>query len=396
MERPDQMKIGFLITGNEILSGKTQDINGVFLSRYLKKFGLSLINTVICGDDEDDLIRSLSFLSQSCDVILMTGGLGPTSDDLTAKIMGHFFKVPLEFNEQAWKDCLDAFKRLGRENIPESNKKQAYLPKGCDLLPNKMGTAAGFLVFGTHENKQVTVYCMPGVPYEMHPMFLNYVLPCFLDKKQNSIFKVWQVFFMGESAMQSAIETAEKKLLSECPDAVVSYQAHNCYVTYSIRLSSYKNELDHFSQEVKSAFGDYIIYDQDKLVAEYIDEKLKDLKLTFSVKKILNHSAECMLKTISKNKNTKPDLDFDLTFGNLSENSDGLLILMIRKQALKEGFHFVEKRLSVFHWKLNFVEKDFVVFTCQMKLNKNHTQQVQQNRMEMYGLCSVAAILKDI
>jgi nicotinamide-nucleotide amidase len=387
------MKIALLITGNEILSGKTQDINGVFLSRHLKKFGISLINTIICGDDEEELIRCLSFLSQNCDVILMTGGLGPTSDDLTAKIIGHFFKVPLEFNEQAWKDCLDTFKKLGRTNIPESNKKQAYLPKGCDLLPNKMGTAAGFSVSGIHENKQVTVYCMPGVPYEMHPMFLNYVLPCFLDKKQNPIFKVWQVFFMGESAMQSAIETAEKKLLSECPDAVVSYQAHSCYVTYSIRLSSYKNELDSFSKEVKSAFGNYIIYDQDKLVAEYIDEKLKDLKFTLSVKKILNCNADYVLKTISKNKHVKPDLDFDLTFGHLPENSGGLLILMIRKQALGEDLYSVEKRLSVFHWKLNFIEKDFIALSCQMKLNKNHSQQVQQDRMEMYGLCSLAAIL---
>lgn len=384
------MKIGILITGNEILSGKTQDINGVFFARQLKKFGIVPQYTLACGDDPDELIRCLGFLAASCQTILMTGGLGPTSDDLTAQIVAQFFKIPLEFNDQAWQNCLKVFQKLGRKNIADSNKKQAYLPRGSLLLPNDMGTAAGFAV----SDSKTTVYCMPGVPYEMQPMFLNSVLPKLMVLEKKPFVKVWQVFAMGESAMQSAIGPAEEKLKQLCPRAVVSYQAHSCHVTYSVTSTEDKAEIENeFVPQVEAAFGDFILYRQELPIEVFVQQQLEAKKLSLLMETGLHVSHDTILKRISKNKQHLLSTPIVTHFFVSEDQKQGHLSLFVDLEQSVFKCGSLEKKCGIFGWKLSRIEHGYALFQFQLSLNPSHTFQVKKNRMELYCLCSVAAIL---
>ncbi|KAB8031959.1 molybdopterin-binding protein [Fluviispira multicolorata] len=282
---------GFLITGNEVLSAKTKDTNGPFMGMHLRRIGVSVKASMMCSDLEEDLIDCLNYLAERCDVILMTGGLGPTSDDLTAEVVAHFFDIPVKFNDEAWAACAAFFVKAGRESIPESNKKQAFLPEGCELIPNKLGTAAGFCTTGKKFGKTIKIYSLPGVPYEMEPMFLNSVLPNLYDETAMPVSKNWQVFLMGESFMQTAIEVAEKLLIARFPNSVISYQAHPYYVSYGVTLfptsKSQKFECENFLNQdyqsaVEKAFVNNILYSEDKKVPNYILERLNKLRLNIA------------------------------------------------------------------------------------------------------------------
>jgi len=399
-------QIGILITGNEILYGKTRDTNGFFISAHLRKQGISIASQLTCADNENDILSALHFLAQKADTIFMTGGLGPTNDDLTAHIVAQFLNIPLQFSEQAWKHCVDIYTRLGRGTVPESNKKQAFLPAGCQLLPNPMGTALGFSVSKEIDHKKTTLFCMPGVPFEMEPMFLNFVLPQLQNKNKAPIVKTWQVFFMGESAMQTAIQNAEKKLLSTFPDGQISYQAHPSYVTYTVTLfadSLEKRTLceaylsTQFSPLVDSAFGECVLYDEDTPLWTYAENLFKEKELSFFFCKGLdffynpkqNLNKEEHIRLLCKNSMELMKLDIALAAMRLSSN-ECLLVLTVRKNS-DENLSRLEKKLALFAWKLHSVEKGTVVFTCRMNLNPQQVASVQHMRIEVYGMCSVIA-----
>jgi|GEM_PF-5569255 len=271
--------IGLLITGNEVLFGKTRDTNGPFMASHLRRVGCEVKRSLVSGDDRAELARSLSYLAETCDSILMTGGLGPTSDDLTADVVARFFGLPTVFSEPAWQACVDAFTRLGRDEVPATNRKQAELPQGAQLVPNPIGTAVGFETRGTHAGKEITIICLPGVPFEMEPMFLESVLPSLTVKGAVSVQRTWQVFGLGESAMQERIAPLEKRIAEMFPEAIVSYQAHAGYVTYAVFAQSFSElrcaELDtalagFVNQGVCEAFGHHVVAQTDLLLAPHV------------------------------------------------------------------------------------------------------------------------------
>ena len=281
-------KIGLLITGNELLSGKIKDSNGAYVGAALRKIGLSITSILICADDNQELQNSLAFLSERCDIVLTSGGLGPTLDDLTASFIANFFNLPLEFNEDAWDNCLAYFKRMGRENIPESNKKQANLPHKCGLLYNKIGTAAGFSVNGLHKNKGLQTYSLPGVPREFELMFDECVLPHLAGNKPFINKYTWQVFSLGESAMQTHLSAVEKKLAERFKNSIISYQAHYSYATYEISIQSENAELEKKNQDffksniepsIDIALDGYIIYKDSQLLSPWLISKCVELNL---------------------------------------------------------------------------------------------------------------------
>jgi nicotinamide-nucleotide amidase len=265
-------RVGLLITGNEVLFGKTRDTNGPHMAAALRKVGCEVRRSLVCGDDVEEILRALDYLFENCDVVLMTGGLGPTSDDLTAEIIARRFRLPLAFNDEAWAACVDAFARMGRSAVPETNRKQANLPVGCRLLPNPNGTAVGFSVSGELGDGQVsgqkTVYCLPGVPFEMEPMFAASVLPNLTPSGAVTFQRTWQVFGLGESAMQERVGELERTLQNDLPGIVVSYQAHAGYVTYGCFFSAPHSAAavaaetlvdGAYAQGVEKAFGRHIV-----------------------------------------------------------------------------------------------------------------------------------------
>ena len=448
---------GLLITGNEVLSAKTKDTNGPFIGMHLRRVGVSVRASMMCADFEADLLDCLNYLAGKCDVILMTGGLGPTSDDLTADVVAKFFEVPVQFNQEAWDACADFFVKAGRTSIPESNKKQANLPKGCKLLPNKLGTAAGFCVTGEKLGKKVTVYSMPGVPYEMEGMFLESVLPDLVKYSFTPVTLSWQVFFMGESFMQNAINIAEQALLNRFPGSSVSYQAHPYYVSYSVALfpksQSQKEESENylknvFTPSVESAFTENIMYCEDKKVAPYIISKLIEKNLSISFVEtscsgylskefsVITHNPALLAgaivansdiikknvlnipENIIQNENNDPfrlvnqlainSLKLTKSSISLSEfgfpndpyikyehPNDGFYLAMAFNKEKITNIDEIEKNIFNFSWKKmdSYENNEVVVFSCFIKSNKRHVREVQQMRASIYLLCSLAKVL---
>ncbi len=173
------MRIGLLMIGDEILDGRILDTNSQFLERSLGQRGLEVSYVLQCRDGESNLSWALAELDGTVDLVLASGGLGPTEDDRTREIVASFLKQDLVFDEDAWKEIQDRFSKLGRET-PEANRRQALLPEGAKKLRNPVGTAPGFAV----ESPQGTRFAfLPGVPAELKRMFREEVLPSMLPSE---------------------------------------------------------------------------------------------------------------------------------------------------------------------------------------------------------------------
>jgi nicotinamide-nucleotide amidase len=283
--------IGLLITGNEVLWGKILDTNAGFLASELRKHGLLVRRTLQCGDSLQEMDHALTFLLDSCDTVIVTGGLGPTLDDLTLEAIGAFFGRDLHFSQEAWDFCKSCFSRLGRSDIPECNRKQALVPKGATLLPNPYGTASGILLQESWKGRTVRLFALPGVPNEMRPMFLDHVLP----RLTPSIMlrsHAWQIFLVGESAIQDSLAKLEEELVRVVPGIMISYQAHVGYVTWRlavpVSLSTSEEMLHHLLSEMirphlQASFGRRVIYEGEEHLSEHLVRTLHEKRLRLSL-----------------------------------------------------------------------------------------------------------------
>ena len=192
--------------GEEIVTGQTVDTNAAWLSQQGVACGFNVTRHTAVGDKLADLIELLKTISQRADCCICTGGLGPTSDDLTAEAVAIAFNLPLEFDAIAYEQISHFFARRNRA-MPESNRKQAMLPQGAERINNEWGTAPGFsLVAGG-----CWFVFLPGVPTEMMNLFQESILPklstrFFLQPGQLVSIKT---FGLGESVIQERINSIE-------------------------------------------------------------------------------------------------------------------------------------------------------------------------------------------
>ena len=167
------MRVCLLTIGDELLSGKTINTNASWISQKLAFEGCSVIRHLTIPDKEEDILDSLSNLIKfSTELILCTGGLGPTNDDITRDSIFKFFKSNPVFDEKYWNELVSKFSRLGY-SIPKSNKSQAIIPHNGEVFPNPIGSARGILF----HLKGITLMALPGVPSEMEAMVEQTVLP---------------------------------------------------------------------------------------------------------------------------------------------------------------------------------------------------------------------------
>jgi nicotinamide-nucleotide amidase len=166
------MQAEILATGDEIRSGALVDSNSAYIAEKLEENGIEVVRHTSVGDDLPILVATLREIGDRMDVAVVTGGLGPTVDDLSAEAAAAAAGVELVFNEPAMQNVESFFKKFDRP-MTASNRKQAYLPGGCDILHNPVGTAPGFaLVIG-----RCRFFFLPGVPYEMKRMLSEQVVP---------------------------------------------------------------------------------------------------------------------------------------------------------------------------------------------------------------------------
>jgi len=192
--------------GEEIVTGQTVDTNAAWLSQQAVACGFTVTRHTAVGDKLDDLIVLLKDISQRADCCICTGGLGPTSDDLTAEAVAFAFNLPLEFDEIAFGQISHFFAQRNR-SMPESNRKQAMLPQGAERIDNEWGTAPGFSL---HYGRCWFVF-LPGVPMEMKYLFKERILPKMSTRflLQPGQLVTIKTLGLGESAIQERINAIE-------------------------------------------------------------------------------------------------------------------------------------------------------------------------------------------
>ena len=192
-----------VMIGTELLLGQIVDTNASHIAKVLADNGIHLYQKTTVGDNRQRVVAALDAALNRSDIILISGGLGPTEDDLTRDCVADVMGVKLDFREDLCKELAARFERVGRP-MTENNKRQAYLPKGAKAIPNPNGTAPGLLA----ETERGVIICMPGVPFELKAMLDDSVIPYLRGKFQLKGLlhsRVLKVCGMGESRVDSII-----------------------------------------------------------------------------------------------------------------------------------------------------------------------------------------------
>ena len=171
------MKAYILTIGDEILLGNTLNTNAAQIGNLLFETNISVVKTSVVGDDNTSILNEIKLATESADLILITGGLGPTHDDVTRKSIVDFFKTELIENQEVLEDIKRLFAKRKRE-VTDVNRDQAKVPKIAEVIRNQLGTAPGLWI----ENDSKIYVVMPGVPYEMEAMMESTVIPKLKDR----------------------------------------------------------------------------------------------------------------------------------------------------------------------------------------------------------------------
>lgn len=198
------MSAEIICVGTEILLGEILNSNAQFLAQELANLGIPHYYQTVVGDNPDRLKQVLAMACDRSNILIFTGGLGPTPDDLTTEAIADFFGVPLIERQDILEDIAQKFAQRGREMTP-TNRKQALIPKGADILPNPGGTAPGII---WQPRPNLTLLTFPGVPSEMHQMWRETAVP-FLKSQgwgQEIIYSHTLRFWgIGESALAEKV-----------------------------------------------------------------------------------------------------------------------------------------------------------------------------------------------
>ncbi|MGL6185712.1 MAG: competence/damage-inducible protein A [Clostridium chrysemydis] len=196
------MKCEILSIGTELLLGDILNTNAQFLSKELANLGLDVYYQGVVGDNKERILKAFEEGFKRSEIILTTGGLGPTKDDLTKELAAEYLGLDLKLHKESLESIKDYFKKLGRECV-KSNEKQAYFPEEAIILKNNFGTAPGAIM--KKDNK--TIIILPGPPKEMKPMFLNEARP-YLEKLTETtiVSDIIRIFGVGESKVDELLE----------------------------------------------------------------------------------------------------------------------------------------------------------------------------------------------
>lgn len=248
------MRIEIISTGDEVITGSIDDTNASFLSRELIDVGLQVTRRHTVGDNLEELMQLFNDVSNQPSIAIVTGGLGPTPDDLTTEAIARVAKVPLKLNEQWLERMHQWFESRGR-TMAKANIKQAMLPQDSLFIDNPIGTACGFIV----KIKQSLFIFAPGVPRELKVMWETSIKDLVLSFTKNSIIqtKINRFFIMGigESDLSEKLST-----ITYPSNIVIGDRAVYPYIELKvIGHNANDEEMDKVSKDIEKLLGRYII-----------------------------------------------------------------------------------------------------------------------------------------
>jgi nicotinamide-nucleotide amidase len=271
------MKAIVISIGDELLIGQTINTNAAWIGQELSKLGGSVIEGLTISDQAEKIIETVEYAINRADVVLITGGLGPTKDDITKHTLARFFNTELEIHKPTLEKITNYFTSRNRPML-ESNIQQAALPKNCTILPNNYGTAAGMWF----EKEHRIVISLPGVPYEMKGIMTEEVFPMFKQRFQlNSLYhKTILTQGIGESFLAEQISEWENKVRSE--GFGLAYLPSPGLV--KLRLSSPNGEIDkqkieEYLSEIQLLLPEAVFGFENDTLPQIIGKLLKDRNL---------------------------------------------------------------------------------------------------------------------
>jgi nicotinamide-nucleotide amidase len=259
--------------GDELLIGQTIDTNSAFIGQQLNNIGIWVKRRIAIGDVLEDILAALKEQSKESNIIIITGGLGPTADDITKPALCTYFESQLVVNKEAEENVKNIFTKLGRP-VTERNLKQAEVPHNCTVLQNARGTAPGMWF----EKEGVVYISLPGVPHEMKGLIEDPILNKLKERFNTTaiVHKTLLTAGIGESNLADHIKEVEESLP---PHIKLAYLPS--YGMVKLRLTGKGSNEEVLEKEIESCFSklkdkvaDWLVIDEDKTIEEVIGRML--------------------------------------------------------------------------------------------------------------------------
>lgn len=277
------MKASIITIGDEILIGQIVDTNSSYIAKALDKIGIATNEMLSISDDKNHILRTLQYVQNQFNVVVVTGGLGPTKDDITKKTFCEYFNDTLIEDPAVLSHVKEIIEGFYKRPITQLNKDQALVPSKCKVLFNKMGTAPGMLI--AHED---TIFVsLPGVPYEMKYLVDNEVIPYLVSKFKRPyiVHKTLMTYGRGESLIAEQIEEWEENLPKFIKLAYLPSPGK-----VRLRLTArgeneliLKETIDQEVDKLKAIIGDIIVgFEEEESIEVIVGRKLSQSGLTIS------------------------------------------------------------------------------------------------------------------
>lgn len=268
------MRAVILNIGDEVLSGITINTNSSYLAEQLNKLSIQVERIIVIGDEEETIKREINeFRNSDYDLLITTGGLGPTHDDITKEAITSALGLELVLNEEV----LERINKYFYNDAPKSNLKQAYFPKNSVIVKNELGTADGVII--PHVGKHYMI--LVGPPYELYPMFENTCMK-YLEKLQEEKTLITEYLVMGGG--ESFFEDYLDELLKGLKNVSLSPYASVGKIRFLLKAKE-KDKQEYLSvkEKFESLMADYIVSTENEEVEEVLVKYLKKYDLTISI-----------------------------------------------------------------------------------------------------------------
>jgi nicotinamide-nucleotide amidase len=278
------VKASFLSIGDEIVGGLTTDTNSGFIAGELRAVGVEPVCGFTVRDEEDDIVRALRQATAEADLVVCTGGLGPTADDLTTACVARFAGVELVLHEPSLAWMEERFRQRGME-MPANNRKQALVPDGAEVVPNPNGTAPGFICPVTVDGRAVHVACFPGVPRETRHMITASLVPWVAARQPDTRFlsRTFSTVGLAESRIDELLAGA-----ISAQEARVAFRASfpRMYVRLTVQGApgdDLEGRMDALEARVHERLGSAVYAVGDEGMEETVGRLLRERGMTLAV-----------------------------------------------------------------------------------------------------------------
>ncbi len=272
-----QVSCAILAVGAELLQGQISNSNAATMSRALFSYGIVPTHHLTVDDKVEEIVAALSYLSGLTSLIFITGGLGPTSDDLTRNGVSAWSQAELKYDEASWVHIEEKFGLLGRQPT-ENNRQQCFFPRGAKILKNREGTANGFYL---KANAGTEVWVLPGPPRELDAIWHDHIEADLMDRvplTERRIMRKWRVVGRGESALAEKLEPIIDRANVAGLNVDIAYRAQVPVVEIKVRFpSGNEKRMEEYVSEIEAELRPHLYEIGDESLPEKIISKVGEL-----------------------------------------------------------------------------------------------------------------------